>query len=164
MRVVKESVIYPLPADQDIAKLEASFRIQLPNAYKQFLKHYNGCTVIDSTPLTAINKRWQIERFLGIIKNFSEHPYGVYDIGCCETSLGEQGRNFYDEDLIGSELIPIAKLAWGDYLCLNFHYDKNNPSVDFLDYEESYECDPATSKIAETFQEFLSMLLSEDTK
>ena len=77
MRVVKESVIYPLPEDQDIAKLEASFRIQLPNAYKQFLKHYNGCTVIDSTPLTAINKRWQIERFLGIIKNFSEHSYGV---------------------------------------------------------------------------------------
>ncbi|WP_394557195.1 SMI1/KNR4 family protein [Priestia aryabhattai] len=85
MRVVKESIIYPLPEDQDVAKLEASFRIQLPNAYKEFLKQYNGCTVIDSTTLTIINKRCQIERFLGIIKNFSEHPYGVYDIGCCET-------------------------------------------------------------------------------
>ncbi|MED4050705.1 SMI1/KNR4 family protein [Priestia megaterium] len=164
MRLVKESVIYPLPEEQDIAEMESSFRIQLPNAYKEFLKHYNGCTVTDSTSLTIINKRCEIERFLGIIKNFSEHPYGVYDIGCCETSLGEQGRNFYDEDFIGSELIPIAKLAWGDYLCLNFHYDKNNPSVDFLDYEESYECDPATSKVAENFQEFLSMLLSKDTK
>ncbi|WP_418057110.1 SMI1/KNR4 family protein, partial [Priestia megaterium] len=68
-----------------MAEIEASFRIQLPNAYKEFLKHYNACTVIDSTPLTIINKRCQIERFLGIIKNFSEHPYG-------ETSLGEQGR------------------------------------------------------------------------
>ncbi len=164
MKIVKERIIYPLPQDQDIAEIEASFRIQLPDVYKEFLKHYNGCTVIDSMPLTMINKRCQIERFLGIIKNFSEHPYGVYDIGCCETSLGEQGRNFYDEDLIESELIPIAKLAWGDYLCLNFHYDRNNPSVNFLDYEESYECDPATSKIAETFQEFLSMLLSKDTK
>ncbi|NEW00496.1 SMI1/KNR4 family protein [Bacillus megaterium] len=164
MRLVKESVIYPLPEEQDIAKIEASFRIQLPNAYKEFLKQYNGCTVINSTLLTIINKRCQIERFLGIIKNFSDHPYGVYDIGCCETSLVEQGRNVYDEDLIGSELIPIAKLAWGDYLCLNFHYDKNNPSVDFLDYEKSYECDPATSKVAENFQEILSMLLSEDTK
>ncbi|MCF8890755.1 SMI1/KNR4 family protein [Priestia megaterium] len=164
MRLVKESVIYPLPEEQDIAKIEASFRIQLPNAYKEFLKQYNGCTVINSTPLTIINKRCQIERFLGIIKNFSDHPYGVYDIGCCETSLVEQGRNVYDEDLIGSELIPIAKLARGDYLCLNFHYDKNNPSVDFLDYEKSYECDPATSKVAENFQEILSMLLSEDTK
>lgn len=63
MRAVKESIIYPLPEDQDIAKLEASFRIQLPNAYKEFLKQYNGCTVIDSTPLTIINKRCQIERF-----------------------------------------------------------------------------------------------------
>ena len=159
MRIVKESIIYPLPKDQYIAEIEGSFRVQLPNEYKEFLKHYNGCTVIDSTPLTTINKRCQIERFLGIIKNFS-----VHDIGCCETSLGEQGRNFYDEDLIESELIPIAKLTRGDYLCLNFHYDRNNPSVDFLDYEESYECDPATSKIAETFQEFLSMLLSKDTK
>ncbi|WP_280922276.1 SMI1/KNR4 family protein [Priestia megaterium] len=63
MRVVKESIIYPLPEDQDIGQLEASFRIQLPNAYKEFLKQYNGCTVIDSTPLTIINKRYQIERF-----------------------------------------------------------------------------------------------------
>ncbi|MEG8980298.1 SMI1/KNR4 family protein [Priestia megaterium] len=70
MRLVKESVIYPLPEEQDIAEMEFSFRIQLPNAYKEFLKHYNGCTVIDSTPLTIINKRCEIERFLGIIKNF----------------------------------------------------------------------------------------------
>ncbi|MES9804408.1 SMI1/KNR4 family protein, partial [Priestia megaterium] len=56
-----------------MAEIEASFRIQLPNAYKEFLKHYNACTVIDSTPLAIINKRCQIERFLGIIKNFSEH-------------------------------------------------------------------------------------------
>jgi len=60
------------------------------------------------------------------------------------------------------ESTPIAKLVWGVYLWLNFHYDKNNPSVDFLDYEESYECDPATSKIADTFQAFLSMLSSEN--
>jgi hypothetical protein len=59
-------------------------------------------------------------------------------------------------------ILVAAKLAWGDYVCLNFYYDKNNPSVDFLDYEESYECDPSTSEIAETFQEFLSMLLSKD--
>ncbi|MFE0301608.1 SMI1/KNR4 family protein (plasmid) [Priestia aryabhattai] len=162
MRIVKNSIIYPLPQDQDIAKLEGSFRVQLPNEYKEFLKRYNGCKVVDSTPLTTVNKRCEIERFLGIVKDFSDHPYGVYDIGCCESSLGEQGRNFYDEDLIGCELVPIAKLAWGDYLCLNFHYDKNNPSVDFLDYEESYECDPATSKIADTFQAFLSMLSSEN--
>ncbi|MDR7246928.1 SMI1/KNR4 family protein [Priestia megaterium] len=136
MRIVKNSIIYPLPQDQDIAKLEGSFRVQLPNEYKEFLKRYNGCKVVDSTPLTTVNKRCEIERFLGIVKDFSDHPYGVYDIGCCETSLGEQGRNFYD--------------------------DKNNPSVDFLDYEESYECDPATSKIADTFQAFLSMLSSEN--
>ncbi|MED4240796.1 SMI1/KNR4 family protein [Priestia megaterium] len=77
MRFVKESIIYPLPGEQDIAEIEASFRIQFPSAYKEFLKHYNGCTVIDSTPLTIINNRCQIERFLGIIKNFSEHSYGV---------------------------------------------------------------------------------------
>ncbi|MGG3580939.1 SMI1/KNR4 family protein [Priestia megaterium] len=162
MRSVKDSIIYPLPQDQDIAELEASFRVQLSNEYKTFLKRYNACEIIDSTPLTIVNKRCQIERLLGIIKNLSEHPYGMYDIGCCETSLGEQGQNFYYEDLIGSELIPIAKLAWGDYLCLNFHYDKNNPPVYFLDYEESYECDSATSRIADTFQSFLSMLSSEN--
>ncbi|MFE3892556.1 SMI1/KNR4 family protein [Priestia sp. YIM B13446] len=154
MRIVKESIIYPLPKDQDIAEIEGSFRVQLPNEYKEFLKHYNGCKVVDSTLLTTINKRCQIERFLGIIENFSEHPYGVYDIGCCETSLGEQGRNFYDEDLIGSELIPIAKLAWGDYLCLNFHYDKNNPSVDFLDYEESFDVIQLHQRLLRPFKSF----------
>jgi len=75
--MVKKSIIYPLPQDQDIAEIEGSFRVQLPNEYKEFLKHCNGCIVIDSTPLTIINKRCQIERFLGIIKNFSQHPYGV---------------------------------------------------------------------------------------
>ncbi|WP_371410287.1 hypothetical protein [Priestia megaterium] len=31
-----------------MVEIEASFRIQLANAYKEFLKHYNVCTVIDS--------------------------------------------------------------------------------------------------------------------
>jgi len=162
MSIVKESIVSPLPDDKDIKKLEGYFRVQFPNEYKEFLKIYNSCEISDSTPLRALNKRCQIHRFLGVIKDFREHPYGEYDIGCCETFLREQGRNFYSEDIIDSELIPIAKLAWGDYLCLNFHYDKNNPSVDFLDYEESYECDPVTSKIVDNFKEFIKMLMPKN--
>ncbi|MCR8927402.1 SMI1/KNR4 family protein [Priestia megaterium] len=57
MKIVKDSIIYPLPQDQDIAKLEGSFRVQLPNEYKEFLKRYNTCEIIDSTSLTIVNKR-----------------------------------------------------------------------------------------------------------
>ncbi|MCM3274203.1 SMI1/KNR4 family protein [Paenibacillus elgii] len=158
MNIIEKSIILPLPNDDDLEKLEVAFRVQFPAQYKLFLKRYNSCELIENCLLATINKRCVIERFLGIVKNYKEHSFGIFDIGVCETSLGEQERNYYRDDILGTELVPIAKLAWGDYLCLNYHYDKNNPSVDFLDYEESGYCDPVTSKIADSFGDLAKML------
>jgi len=158
MNIIEDSIILPLPNDDDLEKLEEAFQVQLPAQYKLFLKRYNGCELIENDILATINKRCVLERFLGIVKNYKEHSFGIYDIAVCETSLGEQERNFYRDDILGSELIPIAKLAWGDYLCLNYHYDKNNPTVDFLDYEESGYCDPVTLKVANSFDDLVRIL------
>ena len=60
--------------------------------------------------------------------------------------------------MLVSESIPIAKLAWGVCLCLNFHYNKINPSLDFLGYKESYERDLVTLRSADTFRELVEKL------
>ncbi|WP_180953891.1 SMI1/KNR4 family protein [Bacillus sp. M6-12] len=150
--------MYPLPLEADIEKLEKAFHVVFPEKYKEFLKTYNSCKLYDDDILTHIDNKYAIERFLGIIKDYKEHDYGEYDIGVSETSLSLQERNIFDEDIYGSELIPIAKLAYGDYLCLNYHKDKKNPSVDFLDYEESYTCNPVTTKISDSFTDFVKLI------
>ena len=61
-------------------------------------------------------------------------------------------------DLIGDELIPIASLFAGDYVCLDFKENKDNPSICVWNHEESDEFEPVTYKVANTFSEFLAMI------
>ncbi len=56
-------------------------------------------------------------------------------------------------------ILPIAELFAGDYICLDFKENKDNPSVCVWDHEESGELEPVTYKVADTFSEFVAMLM-----
>ena len=60
-----------------------------------------------------------------------------------------------NEDLIGVELLPIAQLFVGDYICLNFKDKNKEPSVCLWSHEESGELEPITYFVANNFTFFL---------
>ena len=97
-----------------------------------------------------------IERFLCVLENSKDNPLGVYDIDVVMSQLDE--RLFVHEDILGFELIPILALFGGDFVCLNYLENPENPSICIWYHEESYELDPAIEFVANNFAEFLDML------
>lgn len=69
-----------------------------------------------------------------------------------------EGRIVFDEDNVGMQLIPIVTLFGGDFLCLNYVENTENPSICIWYHEESYELDPDVEFVANNFTEFLAML------
>lgn len=61
-----------------------------------------------------------------------------------------------DEEIFGTEVLPIAKLAGDDYVCLDYH--KKKPSVVIWYGGESEEFHPVLCKIANSFSDFLNMI------
>ena len=102
------------------------------------------------------NRSFLIERFLCVLENSKDNPLGVYDIDVVMSQLDE--RLFVHEDILGFELIPILALFGGDFVCLNYLENPENPSICIWYHEESYELDPAIEFVANNFAEFLDML------
>lgn len=63
-----------------------------------------------------------------------------------------------DEDLIGVNIIPIAALFSGDFVCLDFRENKSSPNVCVWFHEESGVFSPSVEKISSNFTEFLNQL------
>jgi hypothetical protein len=63
-----------------------------------------------------------------------------------------------DEDSTGAEMLPIAALFAGDYICLDYRTEKDNPAVCIWSHEESEDFAPVTYPIAKDFDTFLKML------
>lgn len=61
--------------------------------------------------------------------------------------------------MIGVEVLPIAELFAGDYVCLDYREDKENPFICVWSHEESGDFEPVTHKVANTFSEFVQMLV-----
>ncbi|WP_243459708.1 SMI1/KNR4 family protein [Metabacillus bambusae] len=59
------------------------------------------------------------------------------------------------EDLIGADILPIAVLFAGDFVCLDFRDDREKPKVVIWNHEESAELKPITYFVANTFSEFI---------
>ena len=150
-----QSIIYPLPTDALLQEREVAWRVKLPDDYKEFIKRKNGfCPSKNLFSLT--NRSFLIERFLSILENTKDNPLGMYDIDVVMSQLDE--RLFVHEDILGFELIPIVVLYGGDFLCLNYLEDTENPSICIWYHEESYELEPAIELVAINFTEFLVML------
>ena len=150
-----QSIIYPLPTDALLQEREVAWKVQLPDDYKEFIKNENG--LIPSKRYFHVgNNEKVIDRFLAILAISGEKSEEVYDIGVVSTQL--EGRIVFDEDYIGMQLIPIAALFGGDFVCLNYVEDSENPSICIWYHEESYELEPAVEFVANNFAEFLDML------
>ena len=150
-----QSIIYPLPTDTILQEREVAWRVKLPDDYKEFIMRKNGFR--PSKNLFSLkNRSFLIERFLCLLENTKDNPLGIYDIDVVMSQLDE--RLFVHEDILGFELIPIVALYGGDFLCLNYLEDTENPSMCIWYHEESYEMEPAIEFVANNFTEFLAML------
>ena len=97
-----------------------------------------------------------IDRLLCILKVTGERDDEFYDIGVVRTQLEE--RIVWDEDLVGTELLPIAVLFAGDFVCLDYRNNGKEPSVCVWNHEESADLEPVTYFTSNSFEEFLTML------
>ena len=150
-----QAMIYPLPTDALLQEREAAWKVRLPDDYKEFIKNENG--LIPSKRYFHVgNNEKVVERFLCVLENSKNNPLGMYDIDVVMSQLDE--RLFAHEDILGFELIPIAALFGGDFVCLNYVEDSVNPSMCIWYHEESYELEPAIEFVANSFTEFLAML------
>ena len=148
-------IIYPLPTDALLLEREVVWRVKLPDDYKEFIKRKNGFRPSKNL-FSLTNRSFLIEQFLSILENTKDNPLGMYDIDVVMSQLDE--RLFVHEDILGFELIPIVALYGGDFLCLNYLEDTENPSICIWYHEESYELEPAIELVAINFTEFLVML------
>ncbi|SFD60309.1 SMI1 / KNR4 family (SUKH-1) [Bacillus sp. 491mf] len=155
MKIDEKTSVKPFPSDERITWFEQSYKIKLPHPYIDFLKRFNGATPITNV-LKIDRQEYVIERFLCLLDNPKEHPIeGWYDLTSVLTQL--DGRLIDDEELIGMNIIPIAAMFAGDFICLDFR-NSENPKIVIWDHEESEELEPATTVIANSFEEFLTML------
>jgi SMI1-KNR4 cell-wall len=119
------------------------------------VKLYNGIEVEEAT-FECNNRGYTIERFLCILDDIENNPKGIYDIDVVFSQIGE--RLTENEDLIGAEVLPIASVFAGDFVCLDFRHNKANPFVCVWSHEESGEFEPITFKVADDFDECLKIL------
>ena len=150
-----QAMIYPLPTDALLQEREVAWRVKLPVDYKEFIKKENG--IIPSKRYFHFgNNEKVVERFLCVLENAKDNSLGMYDIDVVMSQLDE--RLFVHEDILGFELVPIAALFGGEFVCLNYIEDPKNPSMCIWFHEESYELEPAIEFVANNFTEFLAML------
>ncbi|MEG0528418.1 MAG: SMI1/KNR4 family protein [Longicatena sp.] len=149
------SIIVPLPDDTLLSEKESKWRIKLPVTYKELIKKYNGGTPIRDS-FKCNNHNYAIDRFLCILKVTGEREDEFYDIGVVRTQLDE--RIVSDENLVGTELLPIAVLFAGDFVCLDYRENVEEPTVCVWNHEESSDQDPVTYVTSDNFEEFLNML------
>ena len=150
-----QSIIYPLPTDALLQEREVAWRVKLPDDYKEFIMRKNGFR-LSKNLYSVTNRSFLIERFLCILENTKDNPLGMYDIDVVMSQLDE--RLFVHEDILGFELIPIAALFGGDFVCLNYVEESEKPSICIWYHEESYELEPAIEFLANNFTEFLAIL------
>ena len=156
IRVKKESIL-PSPTDELIDEMQDYFEVNFPQDYRSFLKQNNGAVPLECQ-FDYNGHSYPVERFLCMLPNelLNEFVEGCYDIGVVETQLDDRLGD--DGDETGTFIIPIAVLFAGDFVCLDFRKDKENPEVCIWYHEQSEYLAPYTKRIAGSFTEFLSML------
>lgn len=154
MMKIKEGTTIVAPTEERIKKLEAYSKINYPDSFIRFLNEYNGGIPITNSFIVN-NHEYVIERFLCISDNPKVSKLGDYDISIVLSQIDE--RLTANPELIGDELIPIAALLAGDFVCLDFR-DKKIPTISIWLHEESDAFAPITENIANSFEKFISML------
>ncbi|GGE59419.1 SMI1/KNR4 family protein [Priestia taiwanensis] len=155
MKIKQSTIVKPLPSEELISKHEKFWRLKLPEVFLDFIKTYNGVEVEEAT-FECNARNYSIERFLCMLDDIENHPKGIYDIDVVVSQIGERLTD--NEDLLGAEVLPIASIFAGDFVCLDFRENKDKPLVCVWSHEESGEFEPVFYKIADNFTEFLEIL------
>ena len=155
MTIQDNTIVKPIPTDELLAEKERKWRLTLPTDYRNFVVNCNGG--LPNERSFECNKHcYALTRFLCILENFQNTQNGWYDISVVNSQIGERLTD--NEDLIGVEVLPIAELFAGNYVCLDYRKNKEEPSVCVWDHEASEEFSPVTYHVADTFSEFIAML------
>ena len=162
MKLQNETIIMPLPEDSLIEYFEDSYGpFVLPEDYKMFLKKYNG-VVPETRVFDFHDYEYVVEQFLCLLERPIEDPInGMYEIRVVMTQLDERLQDGFDEDATGYQVVPIAALFAGNFLCLDYR-TSDVPSIAIWFHEESEEYSPEMVKIADSFSEFLDMLYESE--
>ncbi|MBT2759310.1 SMI1/KNR4 family protein [Mesobacillus foraminis] len=155
MKIDKSTIVLPLPTDELFERKEKFWRVKLPNDFVDFMKENIGARPVDGE-FECNRHKYAIDRFLCLLKTPRDNSLGMYDIDVTLTQL--EDRLTDNEELIGADLLPIAVLFAGDFVCLDFRNNRDNPSVVVWNHEESAELEPITYALANTFNDFISML------
>ncbi|WP_027630047.1 SMI1/KNR4 family protein [Ruminiclostridium cellobioparum] len=156
MKIIENSVIFPLPSIELIKREEKMWRILLPKSYVDFIQRSNGGKPVERC-FICNNRHYAIDRFLCILEDPEEHELGMYDIDVVLTQI--EDRLSDNPDLVGIELLPIATLFAGDFVCLDYKSSKDNPGICVWSHEESEQDMPVTYFVADTFEKFCEMLI-----
>lgn len=155
MELDVNTIVSPLPSDELLDVVENSLRVSFPEPFREFIKKNNG--VVPITNVFSHNQhQYVIERFLCLLEDSeSDELNGWYDI---EVTIAQIGERLTDnEDLIGMNVVPIAVLFAGDFVCLDFR-ETEDPTVVVWYHEESGEFSPVTKTVAQNISEFFGML------
>jgi hypothetical protein len=154
MQINEESIL-----NEDISermeKVEKYSRVKFPDDYRDFIKK-NNVGIPVTREFVFGNHAYAVDRFLGFVNEYKTSALGDYDIAVVLSQIDTRLTD--NPDLIGDELIPKACLFAGDYGCLDFRDNTNEPNVCIWYHEESGEFDPVTCKISNNFNGFLSIL------
>ena len=156
MTIQHNSIITPKPTPALLEEMEEYWDITLPQDYRNFIMEYNGGVPIEYAFFLSDGRERDVNRFLCVLDEPDDHPDGWYDINVVESPIS--WRLTSNPDLVGMDLLPIADLFFGNYLCLDFRKDRANPTVCIWEHEESDDYSPVTYPVADNFTEFLGML------
>lgn len=138
-----------------IKKVEEYCHVKFPDSYIKFIEEYN-VGLPEANTFTANDTNYVIERFLGFVNDYQNSPLGEYDIAVVLSQIDTYLTD--NPNLIGDELIPIARLTTDDYVCLNFKENKEEPSVCIWSSAESEEFHPVIYEVADSFLYFVEEL------
>lgn len=114
MKIKEKSIVKPQPTLDLLSEEEDFWNVKLPNDYKKFLINYNG-GIPEQNSFIVHSRTYAIDRFLCVLEESDENVESIYDIDVILTRIEE--RLTANEDLVGVELLPIAILFNGDYVC-----------------------------------------------
>jgi hypothetical protein len=144
------------PTDDLIQWFETTYRIRLPSDYVATLKSGNGAIPIRKEFRQGKRER-MIERMLCLIPEpQNDQVNGWYDLTSVLSQL--DARLIDDPNLVGMNVIPIAVLFAGDFLCLDFRSNPESPVVAVWDHEQSRDLHPVFERVAPSFTALDNML------
>jgi hypothetical protein len=98
--------------------IEKKQNIKFPEEYKQ-LYQSNFVTLNDRMEINTKEDIFRIRKFLSA------------------TEISDILEEFYD--FLGYDIIPVAEIDYGDYICLYYKEDAEEPSIIYWDYELALE-------------------------